>query len=84
MPATQPLITVLDVTDLVRIAPFAELDPAVLYELLRLRAEVFVVEQDCAFLDLDGRDTEPAAIAPLARTRTDGWSATPASCPATT
>lgn len=33
--------------------------PATLYRLLRLRAEVFVVEQACAYLDLDGRDLEP-------------------------
>jgi ElaA protein len=62
VPVTRPLITVLRVTDLVRTAAFVELDPTALYELLRLRSEVFVVEQQCAFLDLDGRDTEPTAI----------------------
>ena len=31
-----------------------------LYALLRLRAEVFVVEQECAYLDPDGRDLEPS------------------------
>ena len=31
-----------------------------LYAALRLRAEVFVVEQDCVYLDPDGRDLEPA------------------------
>jgi len=40
-------------------ASFADLDSTILYELLRLRAEVFVVEQACAFNDLDGRDVEP-------------------------
>ena len=30
-----------------------------LYALLRLRAAVFVVEQECAYLDPDGRDLEP-------------------------
>jgi ElaA protein len=40
-------------------AAFAsELDVATLYAILRLRAEVFVVEQECAYLDLDGRDLE--------------------------
>ncbi|MBR9921235.1 MAG: GNAT family N-acetyltransferase [Bacteroidetes bacterium] len=29
-----------------------------LYELLKLRAEVFVVEQDCPYLDLDGQDQQ--------------------------
>lgn len=37
-----------------------ELDTTTLYALLKLRAEVFVVEQECAYLDPDGRDTEPA------------------------
>ena len=32
-----------------------------LYGILRLRAEVFVVEQAAAYLDLDGRDLEPTA-----------------------
>jgi ElaA protein len=45
--------------DQLRVAAFGELDAYTLYALLRLRAEVFVVEQDCAYLDLDGRDTEP-------------------------
>lgn len=35
---------------------FDELGATALYELLRLRAEVFVVEQACAFQDLDGLD----------------------------
>lgn len=42
----------------VRSARFAELTTSQLYEILRLRSEVFVVEQDCVYLDLDGRDTE--------------------------
>jgi ElaA protein len=45
--------------DQLRVAAFGELDAYTLYALLRLRAEVFVVEQDCAYLDLDGLDTEP-------------------------
>ena len=42
-----------------RVAAFSELAAGTLYELLKLRAEVFVVEQECAYLDLDGRDAEP-------------------------
>ena len=38
---------------------FASLDPATLYALLRLRVDIFVVEQACAYPELDGRDTEP-------------------------
>ena len=33
-----------------------DLDAATLYELLKLRVEVFVVEQDCPYPELDGRD----------------------------
>lgn len=36
--------------------PYPELSKAELYDLLRLRAEVFVVEQDCPYQDLDGKD----------------------------
>jgi len=38
---------------------FAELPPLDAYAAWRLRQDVFVVEQDCAYADLDGRDTEP-------------------------
>lgn len=42
-----------------RTASFQDLDAATLYALLKLRADVFVVEQECAYPDIDGRDTEP-------------------------
>lgn len=38
---------------------FDQLPGAQLYALLRLRAEVFVLEQECAYLDVDGRDHAP-------------------------
>jgi ElaA protein len=38
---------------------FADLDASTAYRLWQLRSDVFVVEQDCAYLDLDGRDLEP-------------------------
>lgn len=44
---------------MIRSSPTLELDIATLYAILRLRSEVFVVEQDCAYLDPDGRDLEP-------------------------
>jgi ElaA protein len=43
-------------------ARFAELTPAALYGLLRLRVDVFVVEQNCPYPELDGRDTEPGTV----------------------
>jgi ElaA protein len=38
---------------------FSELDARTGYLLWQLRERVFVVEQECAYLDLDGRDLEP-------------------------
>jgi ElaA protein len=40
-------------------AAAAELPPELLYRILQLRSEVFVVEQACVYLDPDGRDLEP-------------------------
>ncbi len=37
---------------------FKELTVDELYELLRVRSEVFVVEQNCAYQDMDGDDQE--------------------------
>ena len=41
-----------------RFLPFSALNTLELYQLLQLRSEVFVLEQACAFQDLDGADTE--------------------------
>ncbi len=38
-----------------------ELEASTLYAMLRLRVDVFVVEQACPYPDLDGRDTEADA-----------------------
>ncbi|MGH3469961.1 MAG: GNAT family N-acetyltransferase, partial [Thermocrispum sp.] len=45
-----------------RAARFDELSTGELYDLLRLRVDVFVVEQGCAYAELDGRDTEPGTL----------------------
>lgn len=37
---------------------FGELSTRELYKILRARAEVFVVEQNCVYQDLDGKDYE--------------------------
>ncbi|GHA38741.1 ElaA protein [Salinimicrobium marinum] len=39
-----------------KIKSFSELHISELYDLLQLRSEVFVVEQDCVYLDIDGKD----------------------------
>jgi len=39
--------------------PFTALDAPTAYAVWRLRQDVFVVEQECPYPDLDGRDVEP-------------------------
>lgn len=40
----------------IQIKTFDELQTKELYDLLQLRSEVFVVEQDCVYQDIDGKD----------------------------
>jgi ElaA protein len=46
----------------IRAATLGEIDPMTLYRLLALRVDVFVVEQNCAYRELDGRDLETDAV----------------------
>lgn len=46
----------------VRRATVGELTLLGLYALLKLRVDVFVVEQRCAYPELDGRDLEPGTV----------------------
>lgn len=39
-----------------KIKPFESLSVNELYAILKLRSEIFVVEQNCVYLDLDGKD----------------------------
>lgn len=69
----------------VRSAGFDDLPPRTAYALWALRVAVFVVEQECPYPELDGRDLEPAtrhlwvegADGPVAYLRVledpDGW-----------
>lgn len=43
----------------VRVGAFDDLHPRTAYLLWQLRESVFVVEQRCPYLELDGRDLEP-------------------------
>lgn len=45
---------------MLHVARTVDLDAHTLHEILKLRAEVFVVEQQCPYLDIDGRDIEPS------------------------
>lgn len=40
----------------IEVLSFEELNTQQLYDLLQLRSEVFVVEQDCVYQDIDGKD----------------------------
>ena len=40
----------------IQVKNFSELKLEELYDILQLRSEVFVVEQDCVYQDLDGKD----------------------------
>lgn len=39
-----------------KIKPFEALTVHELYDMLKLRSEIFVVEQNCVYLDIDGKD----------------------------
>jgi len=52
-----------------RCLPFDALHARTLYRLLQLRTEVFVMEQNCAFQDMDGAD--PACFHLLGESRDD-------------
>lgn len=41
---------------------FQELDNETLYNILKLRGDVFVVEQECAYPDIDGKDLDALHI----------------------
>lgn len=43
-------------------ASLADLDPTTLHGILKLRVDVLVVEQNCPYPDIDGRDAEPTTI----------------------
>jgi ElaA protein len=54
-------VTVGSTTPVVQSSSWFELGPAILHDLVALRINVFVVEQQCPYPELDGRDVEPAS-----------------------
>lgn len=46
----------------IKIKTFQELELDELYKILQLRSEVFVVEQDCVYQDIDGKDIKAIHI----------------------
>lgn len=65
--------------------PFSQLSVSQLYAALQLRAEVFVVEQTCAFQDLDGADADCHHLlgmgVPLATSDAEGHANVPSQPP---
>lgn len=47
---------------IIRESSVALMDPLVLYAVLKVRVDVFVLEQGSAYQELDGRDIEPGAV----------------------
>ncbi|PPU42594.1 GNAT family N-acetyltransferase [Xanthomonas arboricola] len=54
---------------------FDQLSTTQLYALLRLRSDVFVVEQQCAYPELDGKDSLPGVLHLLGSTHDDALAA---------
>jgi len=46
----------------IKVKTFTELSIDELYDLLQLRSEIFVVEQDCVYQDIDGKDRKALHI----------------------
>jgi len=46
----------------IKVKTFQELSLDELYEMLALRSEIFVVEQDCVYQDIDGKDQKAIHI----------------------
>ena len=46
--------------------PFAALSAVDLYDILTARSDVFVLEQQCNYRDIDGLDEQGCAVAPTA------------------
>ena len=47
---------------IISVKSFEDLQTEELYDILQLRSAVFVVEQDCVYQDLDGKDTQALHI----------------------
>ncbi|MCF7568729.1 GNAT family N-acetyltransferase [Sabulilitoribacter arenilitoris] len=54
----------------IKVKSFQELSIYELYSLLQLRSEVFVVEQDCVYQDLDGKDRKALHVLGLKNNKT--------------
>ncbi len=46
----------------IRSSPLEDMPATTLHDVMRLRQDVFVLEQQCLYADLDGRDLEPGTL----------------------
>ena len=70
------MTTLPDTLTLHRATGIDALDTRTFYRIAQLRERVFVVEQACAYLELDGRDLEPETVQIWAETNTGEIAAT--------
>lgn len=57
----------------IKVKSFEELTKQELYNILQLRSEVFVVEQDCVYQDLDGKDQKALHVLGLKNNKLIGY-----------
>lgn len=57
----------------IKIKNFEELTSLQIYDILQLRAEVFVVEQNCVYQDIDGKDNKAKHILMYKDTKLIGY-----------
>lgn len=56
-----------------KIYEFPELPKELLYQILRVRQEVFILEQNCFYLDADGKDTQAVHVCGFADNKLVGY-----------
>lgn len=49
----------------IKVMNFTEFNTEELYNVLQLRSDIFVVEQDCVYLDIDGKDDKAVHVVGL-------------------
>lgn len=62
--------------------PYVQVPPLLLYQALALRSSVFVLEQQCLYLDLDGADAQALIVAGIVRAPAAAGPAAAAGTPA--
>ena len=53
----------------IKVKGFNEFNSVELYNVLQLRSQIFVVEQDCVYLDIDGKDDKALHVIGLSNNK---------------